>query len=111
MTGFGGQVDFLCDSPYLVSFDLVPVLDPAAYPSFAPDQRWAEPDLGHAATLLRQGAENREGAVAVAQSLAARIRRQYSPESVADAFRAAVDQVRSSHGRPTGMPAVNQRCR
>lgn len=107
MTGFGGQVDFLCDSPYLVSFELVPVLDPAGYPSFAPDQRWAEPDLDHAAALLRQVAEHPDEAGTVAQSLAARIRREYSPESVADTFRAAVDQARSGHGRPTAPAAVS----
>ena len=109
MTGFGGQVDFLRDSAYLVSFDLVPVLDPAGYPSFAPDQRWAEPDLDHAAALLRQVAENPEEAAAVAQSLAARNRQQYNPESVADTLRAAVDKVRSGHDRPTARPAVSRR--
>jgi glycosyltransferase involved in cell wall biosynthesis len=109
MTGFGGQLDFLCDSPYLVSFDLVPVLDPAGYPSFAPDQLWADPDVDHAAALLRQVAENAEETTAVARSLAAGIRRRYSPESVADTFRTAVDQVRSGQSRPAVRPAVGRR--
>jgi glycosyltransferase involved in cell wall biosynthesis len=109
MTGFGGQLDFLGDSPYLVSFDLVPVLDPPGYPSYAPDQRWAEPDLDHAAALLRKVAEHPDEASALARSRAARIRRQYSPESIADAFRAAVDNVSSRRGRPTASPAVTRR--
>src|SRR5262249_517682 len=40
-TGYGGQLDYLADSPHLVRFELVPVDDPAGFPSYAPDQRWA----------------------------------------------------------------------
>lgn len=90
-TGFGGHLDYLDGSPYLVGFKLVPVLDPAGYPSYAPDQRWADPDVEHGAALLRQIADEPGQAAAVAESLAAEIRWNYRPEAVASAFRSAVD--------------------
>ncbi len=62
MTGFGGQLDYLEGSPHLVDFELVPVEDPMGYPSYAPDQRWAEPDLGHAVHRLREVWADREAA-------------------------------------------------
>jgi Glycosyltransferase sugar-binding region containing DXD motif len=91
-TGFGGQLDYLGDSPQLVRFDLVPVDDPAGLPSYAPYQRWAEPDVDHATSLLRRFASDPRRASALAQSLGARIRRQYGPRAIATSLRAAVAQ-------------------
>lgn len=59
ITGYGGQLDFLQpDAPGLVRHTLVPVDDPMGYPSFAPDQNWAEPSVAHAVELMRAVAEN-----------------------------------------------------
>jgi len=91
-TGFGGQLDYLAGSPYLVDFDLVSVQDPAGYPSYAPDQRWAEPDLDHGAALLRAVFDQREQAAAAAGERAAEIRHRYRPAAIASAFRSAVDE-------------------
>jgi glycosyltransferase involved in cell wall biosynthesis len=91
-TGFGGQLDFLGDSPYLVSFDLIPVDDPAGFPSYAPDQRWADANLDHAAALLREVAADPASARALAEPIGAEIRSRYSPAAVAAAFRDAVDR-------------------
>ena len=63
-TGFGGHLDYLAGTDYLVRFDLVPVDDPAGYPSYAPDQHWAEPDLDHGAELLRHVMAHRDEAAA-----------------------------------------------
>lgn len=93
-TGFGGQLDYLTDSPYLVGFDLVSVRDPRGFPSYAPEQRWAEPDLDHAVDLLLEVAANPEQAAGVAAAIGAHIRRQYRPAAIAAAFRKAVDQHR-----------------
>jgi glycosyltransferase involved in cell wall biosynthesis len=58
-TGYSGNLDFLDeDSAFLVPHELVPVpegCDP--YPAGTP---WAEPDVGAAATLLRQVYEEPE---------------------------------------------------
>jgi glycosyltransferase involved in cell wall biosynthesis len=93
-TGFGGHLDYLAGSPYLVGFELVPVIDPAGAPSYTPDQRWAEPDVDHAAALMRQIAADRQQASAVAAPIAAEVRRRYRPETIAAAFQSAVEQHR-----------------
>jgi glycosyltransferase involved in cell wall biosynthesis len=98
MTGFGGQLDFLGESPYLVGFELVPADDAASFPSYAPEQRWAEPDVEHGATLLRDVFVERDRARAFAASLAADIRERYSPAAVAEAFRSAVEHHRAMVG-------------
>ena len=98
MTGFGGQLDYLGESLYLVDFDLVPVEDPAGFPSYAPDQRWADPDVDHGAALMRDVFADREQAAAVAGALAVDIGERYRPAVVAEAFRSAVDHHRTLIG-------------
>jgi glycosyltransferase involved in cell wall biosynthesis len=98
MTGFGGQLDFLGESPYLVNFELVPAEDPVSFPSYAPDQRWAEPDLEHGEAILREVFAHRERATALAGSLAVDIRERYSPAAVAEAFHSAVERHRAVVG-------------
>lgn len=83
-TGFGGQLDYLAGSPYLVNFELTRVDHPAGMPSYTPDQRWAEPDVDHAAALLREIASDR------ARPITGDIGSRYRPAVVAAAFIAAV---------------------
>jgi hypothetical protein len=86
-----------------VDFDLVSVQDPNGFPSYAPDQRWAEPDLEHAAALLRAVVAQPDQAAALAGSLGEEIRRRYRPAAIADAFRSAVDEhYGDRRGRPAG---------
>ena len=89
-TGYGGHVDFLAGSPFLVRFDLLAVQDPAGYPSYAPDQRWAEPDVDDGAEMLRRVCSDRTGARSEAAARAEELRWRYRPEAVAGAFVAAV---------------------
>jgi glycosyltransferase involved in cell wall biosynthesis len=91
-TGFGGHLDFLHGSPYLVEFKLTPVEDPQGFPSYAPDQRWADPDTRHGASLLRQVAADQAQARSVAAALAEDIRWRYRPSAIASAFRSTVAQ-------------------
>ncbi len=101
ITGFGGQLDYLAGAPYLVRFDLVPVEDPMGYPSFAPDQRWAQPDIDHAASLMRAVAQKPDEARQACGPLAAEIRDRFRPEAVAAAFRGAVERhIRRERKRP-----------
>jgi len=97
-TGYGGHLDYLEGSPHLVRFDVVPVQDPAGYPSYAPNQHWAEPDLDHGAELLREVMADPRRARARAEALAGELRWRYRPAAVAAAFRAAVDSRRSRSG-------------
>ena len=89
-TGYGGQLDYLGDSPQLVRFDLVPVDDPTGFPSYAPYQRWAEPDVDHATALIRRFASDPRAASAEAQERGPRMQRQYAPEAIADGWREAM---------------------
>jgi glycosyltransferase involved in cell wall biosynthesis len=93
-TGHGGHLDHLGDSPYLVDFELVPVRDSAGFPSYAPDQRWAEPNVEHGAELLRRVVREREEAQAHASARADEIKERYRPAAIASAFRAAVEELR-----------------
>ncbi len=95
ITGYGGHLDYLAGSPYLVGFDLVPVHDPAGFPSYAPDQRWAEPDVDHGSLLLREVAADPAEAAAFADPVAADIGWRYRPAAIATAFRAAVTRHRA----------------
>ncbi|MBI2839369.1 MAG: glycosyltransferase [Acidobacteria bacterium] len=83
MTGFGGQLDYLRDDlAYLVDYRLVPVDDPPGRPSYAKDQRWAEPDLSHAAFLMREVFSNRSAAEGRGRRLAEHVRRAFDPDAL-----------------------------
>jgi len=97
-TNFGGHLDYLSGSDYLVRFDLVPVDDPAGYPSYAPDQHWAEPDVDHGAELLRQVLAHRDEAAAQAMALARELRWRYRPQAIAAEFRSVVASHRARRG-------------
>lgn len=57
-TGYSGNVDF-CQPPYadLVNYKLIPV--EAGQYRFGESQVWADPDIGHAASLMRRFYEQR----------------------------------------------------
>lgn len=62
-TGWSGNMEFMTEqNSYLVPFKLVAV-PPGQYPH-AEDQRWAEPDIGHAAMLMRAMATTERDAAA-----------------------------------------------
>ncbi len=108
-TGFGGHLDYLAGSPYLVGFKLVPVIDPAGYHSYAPDQRWADPDIEHGAALLRQIAAGPDQAATAASSIAAEIRYRYRPAAIASAFRSAAHEHDHRPAVRTATAAVTRR--
>jgi hypothetical protein len=100
ITGFGGQLDYLGGSPYLVDHQLVPVADPVDLHGGAPGQHWAEPDVDHGAALLREAAANLDEARAGARVRAEQLRHRYRSTAVAAALRSAVDEQRSAKARP-----------
>lgn len=85
ITGYGGQLDFLQpQAAGLVRHTLVPVHDPMGYPSFAPDQNWAEPDLAHARELLRAMVESPEKARDNARPIQEFIREAFNEKQVTE---------------------------
>jgi glycosyltransferase involved in cell wall biosynthesis len=83
-TGWGGHMAYLEGSPWLVDYDLVAVDNERAVGSYAPSQRWGDPHVEHAVSLLRGVASDLAGARAAAQPMRERIARDYAPPVVAD---------------------------
>lgn len=91
-TGYSGNVDFMTpDNSYLVDHRLVPI--GAGSEPYPPDGLWAEPDLDHAARLMRQVFENREEARRRGERAAADIRRTHGPEVAGTAMRSRLEAV------------------
>ncbi|MDM7945049.1 MAG: glycosyltransferase [Oceanibaculum nanhaiense] len=91
-TGWSGTADYLtAETGFPVDYTLIP-LPPGAYP-FAEGQHWAEPDIGHAARLLQQVADDPVTARAVATRGQARVRREYSPEAAGRRYRARLEAL------------------
>ena len=95
ITGYGGQLDYLEGSPYLIRYDLVPVIDPAGGASFTPDMRWAQADIDHGAELLSQVAGDITDARALAAAHAPELQERFSPQRVGAALREAIDRHRA----------------
>lgn len=100
-TGFGGNLDFMdAENSYLVRHDWARVGDDAhPYP---PDGEWAEPDLQHAAELMREVFENPAEAAARGKAGAASIRRTNSAET---AGRSMTRRLETIHGWIADDPA------
>jgi glycosyltransferase involved in cell wall biosynthesis/SAM-dependent methyltransferase len=92
-TGYSGNVDFMRpENSYLVDHELVPIgpgNDP--YPAEA---EWAEPDLDHAATLLRQVFDDQDEARRRGEVAAADIRRSHSAQVSGQAMQSRLERTR-----------------
>jgi len=79
-TAYSGNLDYMTpENSYLVDCALTPV-GPGAEP-YPADAEWADPDLDHAAALMREVYEDRDGARRRAQRGQADIRRTHSLEA------------------------------
>jgi glycosyltransferase involved in cell wall biosynthesis len=94
ITDYGGQLDYLQPGALgLVRGTLIPVHDTVGYPSYAPDQRWAEPSLQHACALMRALVADPRRARTSAAAIRERIHEQFNERRVtADLLRALEDQ-------------------
>jgi len=77
-TGYSGNLDFMtAENSYLVDYRLVPVGENA--PPYPPDSEWAEPNVDHAAELMRHVFEDRREATVRGELAARDLRRTHSP--------------------------------
>ncbi|CAN5141107.1 hypothetical protein BH20ACT16_BH20ACT16_00680 [soil metagenome] len=78
-TGYSGTLDFMTpENSYLVDYELVPIGEDAdPYP---PEGEWAQPDVDHAARLMRHVVEHPEEARARGERARADIRSRHSLE-------------------------------
>jgi glycosyltransferase involved in cell wall biosynthesis len=97
-TGYSGNLDFMTpENSLLVDYRLVPIgagADP--YPA---DARWADPDVQHAATLMRGLVDDPERARRLGETAAADIRRTHSPSTAGQIMRRRLEAIRAT-GRP-----------
>ena len=84
-TAYSGNLDYMTpENSYLVDYSLVPIGEGhAPYPAGG---EWAEPDVEHAARLMREVFEHPEEAARRGERAAADIRRTHSPEAAGRAM-------------------------
>jgi SAM-dependent methyltransferase len=96
-TGYSGNMEFMTpQNSYPVDYTLRPVGDDAGpYPASG---EWAEPDVGHAARLMRHVFEDRREAGERGQRAAEDLRRNHSAEVAGRAMAARIRRVRERRG-------------
>lgn len=96
-TGYSGNLDFMTtENSFLVKHRLVPIGPEAApYPS---DGEWAEPDVDHAAELMREVFERREYSSERGRRAAEDIRQTHSAASAGAILARRLEHLRERHG-------------
>jgi len=98
-TGYSGNLDFMNhDNSLLVDCRMVP-LHEGDYPYWQ-GQHWADPDIAHAAHLMRQVYESREFAQHIGAVAAASIRRSNSKAVCGAAVTARLQEIDQRRKRP-----------
>ena len=101
-TGYSGNMEFMTpQNSYPVDYTLRPVGDAAGpYPATG---EWAEPDVGHAARLMRHVFEDRQEATDRGRRAAEDLHRNHSAEAAGRAMAERIRRVRARRGaRPDG---------
>ncbi len=97
-TGYSGNLDFMSpENSYLVDYELVPIGDDA--PPYPADGVWAEPDLNHAARLMRQVFDDRAAAGERAALGASAIRQTHSPQAAGAKMAERLSVLQASGGQ------------
>jgi glycosyltransferase involved in cell wall biosynthesis len=91
-TNWSGNTDFMRpDNSFPVNFRLVQV--ERDFGVYRAGQTWADPDIEHAASLLRQVMDNEPLRAKISQQAMRTIREEFSPESVGRRIRARLDYL------------------
>jgi len=91
-TGYSGNLDFMTEeNGYLVDHELRPI-GPGAEP-YQADGEWAEPDLDHAARLMRRVFDHPEEARERGARAAADIRRTHSADAAGRVLEARLEEL------------------
>jgi glycosyltransferase involved in cell wall biosynthesis len=96
-TGYGGVTDFLDDSTgFVVRHRPVALASPQGpYPAGAV---WAEPDVEHAAALMRALADTPESAAARVAAARRRVRELYAPEAAGERLKRELERIAMARG-------------
>jgi glycosyltransferase involved in cell wall biosynthesis len=91
-TGYSGNVDFMTDEDsYLVPYRVVEIRK--AHGPYKVGYHWADPDLDHAADVMRHVEQNRESAAAVGARARANVSRLLHPKTIAEPVRKRLEQI------------------
>jgi len=91
VTGWGGHLDYLGDRwPYLIDFEMTPVMDAQGRGSYLPTQNWAAPSIDHAVRLIREVYRNPESARGHAAARAERIATEFGEDAVGQRLLGAI---------------------
>jgi glycosyltransferase involved in cell wall biosynthesis len=97
-TGYSGNLDYMThENSYLVDFQLVPIGD--GVEPYPPDGVWAEPDVGHAAALMREVFDDPSAARARAARGQAQLYASHSREAVGRAITRRLARIDRSGAR------------
>ena len=107
-TGYSGNLDFMtAENSQLVDYRLVPIGEGAdPYPA---DARWADPDVGQAASLMRGLFDDPEGARGLGQMAAASIRRTHSPRAAGQIMHRRLEAIRATGRARPGIDPARKR--
>jgi SAM-dependent methyltransferase len=96
-TGYSGNMEFMTpQNSYPVEYTLRPVGDDAG--PYPPDGEWADPDIGHAARLMRHVFEDQGEAGERGRRAAEDLRRNHSAEAAGKAMAERIRRVRARLG-------------
>ncbi len=91
-TSYGGNMDFMTDeNSYLVRHELVRI--ERDYGPYSQGEQWAEPDVEHAARLMRRVYEDQAGARKVGQRARDDIRRLFHPDVIEGQMRERLELI------------------
>lgn len=93
-TAYSGNMDFMnADNSLLVDYEMVQITEDR--PIYTRGNRWAEPSIEHAATLMREVFENPAKARARAERAQPEIQRLLSLEAAGERMRRRLEQIRN----------------
>jgi hypothetical protein len=93
-TGWSGNTDFMTvNNSYLVEYNLVELQQD--YGPYKKGQVWADPNIEHAAGLMRYVYEHKDEASRKAKYAASDIRLNYSPEALACAIQERINVIKN----------------
>ncbi len=102
-TGYSGNREFMTpENSYLVDYELVPI-EPEG-PRYVPCREWAQPNVRHAAALMRDVYDNRSEADARGRRASADIRAHHSPAVVGAEMLARIEIVHGAVAAPSAQP-------